>query len=157
VVTIAAVLGDATGYLIGRKIGPALYNRPDSRFFKRAHLAKTQAFYDKHGPKTIVLARFVPIVRTFAPTVAGVANMNYRTFATYNILGGIGWVFSMTLLGYYLGQIPIVERNFEKAIIGIIVLSILPMVFHYFAERKHGETPVEAAVEATTTTETDSH
>ncbi|HEX8550596.1 MAG TPA: VTT domain-containing protein [Abditibacteriaceae bacterium] len=155
VVTAAAILGDATGYFIGRKIGPSLYNRPDSRLFKRAHLAKTQAFYDKHGPKTIVLARFVPIVRTFAPTVAGVANMNYRTFATYNIIGGVGWVFSMTLMGYFLGQIPIVEKNFEKAIIGIIILSILPMVFHYFAERKHGETPAEAALEATTTIETD--
>ncbi|MDF2439927.1 MAG: rane-associated protein [Abditibacteriota bacterium] len=134
---VAAITGDATGYLIGRKVGPGLFARGDTRFFKRDHLLKTQAFYDKHGPKTIVLARFVPIVRTFAPTVAGIANMSYRTFATYNVVGGVGWICSMSLLGYFLGQNAWVQENLEKAVILIVVLSILPMVVHYFQERKH--------------------
>lgn len=133
---VAAISGDGVGYLIGRKAGPALFNRPDSRFFKREHLLKTQAFYDRHGPKTIVLARFVPIVRTFAPTIAGVAGMKYRTFATYNVLGGIGWITSMSLLGYFLGKMPWVEKNFEKAVIGIVLLSVLPMVVHFLQERR---------------------
>ena len=142
---IAAITGDAVGYMIGRKVGTSLFNRPDSRFFKREHLLKTQAFYDKHGPKTIVLARFVPIVRTFAPTVAGVAGMSYRTFATYNILGGIGWITSMSLLGYFLGNVPWVKENFEKAVIGIIFLSILPMIIHFVQERRSKHESVAAA------------
>lgn len=154
-VSLAAILGDATGYFIGRKIGPALFNRPDSRLFKREYVDRTHAFYEKHGPKTIVLARFVPIVRTFAPTVAGVANMNFRSFLTYNIGGGIGWAASMLLAGYFLGKIPIIEKNFDKAVIGIVILSILPMVFHFIQERKHGSSPVAAAEEALTTLETD--
>lgn len=134
---VAAIAGDAVGYLIGRKVGPGLFERGDSRFFKREHLLKTQAFYDKHGPKTIVLARFVPIVRTFAPTVAGIAGMSYRTFATFNIAGGVGWIVSMSLLGYFLGQIPWIEKNLSKATLLIVFLSILPMIVHYFQERKH--------------------
>ena len=145
---VAAIAGDATGYLIGRKAGPTLYNRPDSRFFKREHIAKTQAFYEKHGPKTIVLARFVPIVRTFAPTVAGVAQMEYSRFALFNIIGGIGWITSMSLLGFFLGNVKIVQDNLEKAVILIVILSILPMIVHWLQERKKGETPVEAAVES---------
>ncbi len=133
---VAAIIGDATGYFIGRKIGPTLYNRPDSRFFKRDHVRKTHEFYEKHGPKTIVLARFVPIVRTFAPTVAGVANMSYRSFALFNIIGGIGWISSMSLLGYFLGRNEFVQKNLEKAVILIVILSILPMVVHYLQERK---------------------
>ncbi len=134
---VAAIIGDATGYFIGRKIGPTLFNRPDSRFFKRDHVRKTQDFYEKHGPKTIVLARFVPIVRTFAPTVAGVANMSYRNFALFNIIGGIGWITSMSLLGYFLGSNAWIQKNLEKAVILIVFLSILPMIVHYFQERKH--------------------
>jgi membrane-associated protein len=143
---VAAIVGDTVGYMIGRHLGPALFNKPDSKLFKREHLVKTQAFYDKHGPKTIVLARFVPIVRTFAPTVAGVAGMNYRTFLFYNIAGGIGWIVSMTLLGYYLGRIPWIQDNLSKAVILIVFLSILPMVVHFLQERKH-KSAAAAAVE----------
>ncbi len=145
---VAAVAGDATGYLIGRKAGPTLYNRPDSRFFKRDHIAKTQAFYEKHGPKTIVLARFVPIVRTFAPTVAGVAQMEYSRFALFNIIGGIGWITAMSLLGFFLGNVSVVQDNLEKAVLLIVLLSILPMIVHWLQERKKGEAPVEAVVES---------
>jgi membrane-associated protein len=125
--SVAAIVGDAVGYWVGRKAGEALYERHESRFFKRSHLLKTKAFYEKHGPVTIVLARFVPFARTFAPVVAGVAGMRYRTFAAYNVIGGIGWVTSMSLAGYYLGRIPIVERNFEKVVLGIIFVSVLPV------------------------------
>jgi membrane-associated protein len=146
VLCIAAISGDQTGYLIGRKVGTPLFNRPNSRLFKREHLERTQAFYDKHGPKTIVLARFVPIVRTFAPTIAGVANMRYSTFVMFNVLGGIGWIVSMCLLGYFLGNMPIVKDNFEKAVIGIVLLSLLPMVIHFIQERRH-KSDAAAAVE----------
>lgn len=137
---IAAITGDAVGFAIGRRVGPSLYKREDSRFFKKEHLARTHAFYEKHGPKTIVLARFVPIVRTFAPTVAGIAGMDYKTFVTYNVFGGIGWVCSMTLLGYFLGQQQIVKDNIEKAVLGIVFLSILPMIIHFLQERRHKST-----------------
>jgi len=133
---VAAIVGDTVGYFIGRKLGPSLFNKPDSRLFKRKHLDNAHAFYEKHGPKTIVLARFVPIVRTFAPTVAGAAGMEYKQFLTYNIAGGILWVVSMTLLGYFLGNIPIVEDNLEKAVMVIIFLSIAPMIVHAIKERK---------------------
>jgi membrane-associated protein len=139
---VAAITGDATGYYIGRKTGPRLFARPDSRLFKRDHLIKTQEFYEKHGPKTIVLARFMPIVRTFAPVVAGVANMEYRKFATFNIAGGIGWIVSMLTAGYLLGTVPIVKDNFEKAVIGIILLSILPMIIHVVQEKRRGKSDV---------------
>ncbi len=145
---IAAITGDATGYFIGRKSGPALFARPNSRLFKRDHLLKTQAFYDKHGPKTIVLARFMPIVRTFAPVVAGVAGMEYRKFVIYNVAGGIGWIVSMTLAGYFLGSIDIVKENFEKVIYLIIFLSILPMIIHFVQEKRQGKSE-KAAVVAT--------
>ena len=133
---VAAVAGDTVGYFIGRKAGPAIFSRPDSRLFKRKHLDSAHEFYEKHGPKTIVLARFVPIVRTFAPTVAGAAGMNYRQFLAYNVIGGVGWICSMLLLGYFLGGIPIIQRNLEKAVIGIVILSILPMIIHALKERK---------------------
>ena len=133
---IAAIGGDTVGYLIGRKAGPAIFSRPDSRFFKRKHLDSAHEFYEKHGPKTIVLARFVPIVRTFAPTVAGAAGMNYRQFLVYNVIGGIGWICSMLLLGYFLGGIPIIKNNLEKAVLLIVFLSILPMIIHAIKERK---------------------
>ena len=120
--SIAAIAGDSVGYFIGRKAGPPLFSRPDSRFFKRKHLDSAHDFYEKHGPKTIVLARFVPIVRTFAPTVAGAAGMNYGQFIVYNIVGGIAWICSMLLLGYYLGNIPVVQKNLEKAVIVIVLL-----------------------------------
>jgi membrane-associated protein len=123
----AAIVGDATGYWIGKRTGQALYSRPDSFFFRRDHLRITHEFYEKHGGKTIVLARFMPIVRTFAPMVAGVADMGYKQFATYNIVGGVLWVTSMTLGGYYLGQlVPNLEQNIHYVIAVVIFLSLLP-------------------------------
>ncbi|HWB84926.1 MAG TPA: VTT domain-containing protein [Bryobacteraceae bacterium] len=122
----AAIAGDTTGFLLGRKTGPIIFDRPDSRFFKREHLRRTHEFYERYGGKTIVYARFVPIVRTFAPFVAGVARMNYLHFLSYNIFGGIGWVFLMTMLGYGLGGVPIVRQYFDKVILLIVVLSLLP-------------------------------
>jgi membrane-associated protein len=123
----AAILGDATGYWIGRRTGRALYSRPDSLLFRREHLRITHEFYEKHGGKTIVIARFMPIVRTFAPMVAGVAEMGYRKFAVYNVAGGILWVMSMTLGGYFLGQlVPDIERNIHYVIAVVIFLSLLP-------------------------------
>ncbi|MCX6588642.1 MAG: VTT domain-containing protein [Acidobacteria bacterium] len=139
VLIVAAVVGDGVGYLLGRKAGVSVYNRPDSRFFKREHLLRTQAFYEKHGGKTIIYARFVPIVRTFAPFIAGVAQMDYPRFLSFNVFGGIGWVISMTMAGYFLGEVELVRRHFEKVIIGIVFVSVLPIVFEYFRGRERSE------------------
>jgi membrane-associated protein len=124
----ACLLGDWSGYLLGRRAGPAIFKRKDSRFFKQEYLRRTQAFYDKHGGRTIIYAKFVPIIRTFAPFVAGVANMPFRRFLAFDIFGGIGWVFSMTILGYFLGEVAIVRRNFEKFVLLIIFVSLLPII-----------------------------
>ncbi len=126
----ASMLGDWCGYLLGRRAGPAIFSRPDSRFFKREYLVRTQIFYEKHGGKTIIYAKFVPIIRTFAPFVAGVANMRYARFLSFDIFGGIGWVTSMTVLGYLLGEIPLVRKNFEKFVLLIIFLSLVPVFTH---------------------------
>jgi membrane-associated protein len=142
----AAIIGDTVGYWLGRKAGPHIFNRPDSRLFKREHLMRTHAFYEKYGGKTIVYARFVPIVRTFAPFVAGVAEMNYFHFLSYNIFGGIGWVFFMTMLGYKLGGVPLIRANFEKVIIGIILVSVLPPLIEALKARRRpagASAPVE--------------
>lgn len=133
--SLAAIAGDSVGYFIGKKIGKPLFERGDSRFFKRKHLDSAHAFYEKHGPKTIVLARFVPIVRTFVPTVAGAAGMNYLQFLTYNIGGGILWISSMLLLGYFFGNV-IPARHLDKAVLGIVILSVLPMIFHALKEKR---------------------
>jgi membrane-associated protein len=123
----AAIVGDATGYWIGRRAGQALYRRPNSFFFRKQHLVKTHEFYEKHGGKTIVIARFVPIIRTFAPVVAGAAEMTYRRFALYNIAGGIGWVASMTLTGYFLGRaVPDIDQHIHVVVAVVIFLSLLP-------------------------------
>src|SRR5271155_6086927 len=112
VLLIAACLaGDWCGYLLGRRAGPAIFNRPDSRFFKQEYLTRTHAFYEKHGGKTIIYAKFVPVIRTFAPFVAGVANMRFRSFFSFDVFGATGWVISMTVLGYLLGQVSLVRRN----------------------------------------------
>jgi membrane-associated protein len=124
----ATMLGDWSGYWLGRRAGPAIFNRPDSRFFKQDHLQRTKAFYEKHGGKTIIYAKFVPIIRTFAPFVAGVANMRYRRFLSFDIFGGIGWVCSITILGYFLGEVTIVRRNFDKFVLLIIFVSLLPVI-----------------------------
>ena len=122
-----AILGDATGYFIGKKLGPALFRREDSFLFKKKHLIATHEFYERHGGKTIIIARFMPIVRTFAPVVAGAAYMTYRQFATYNIIGGVLWVLSMTLTGYFLARaIPDVDKHLHLIVAAVIFLSLLP-------------------------------
>jgi len=140
VMIAAAILGDSFGFLLGVKTGPRIFNREDSRFFHKRHLVRTHEFYQKHGGKTIIYARFVPIIRTFAPYVAGVGRMDYRRFVAFNVFGGIGWVFSLTTLGYLLGNQPLVKNNFEKVILLIIFLSILPVILeivkHKLAARK---------------------
>ena len=145
----AAILGDATGYWIGRRMGRALYSRPDSLLFRKEHLRLTHEFYERHGGKTIILARFMPIVRTFAPVVAGAAEMGYRQFATYNVIGGIAWVLSMTLGGYYLGRaVPDIESNIHYVIAVVIGLSLLPPVIAWLRSRL-GHTPPSATPPST--------
>lgn len=134
--SIAAIVGDQVGYMLGKSTGSRIFDRPDSRFFKQDYLRQTQAFYDKHGGKTLIYARFVPIVRTFAPFMAGVAKMPYGRFVAYNIFGGIGWVILMILSGYFLGQFPLVRRHFEKIVIGIVLVSVLPVVLEVLRSRK---------------------
>ncbi len=127
---VAAVLGDALNYHIGNWIGPRVFSR-DYRFLKKAHLLKTQAFYEKHGGKTIILARFIPIIRTFAPFVAGVGTMKYSRFLSYNVVGAVAWVVSFTLLGYFFGGLPAVKRNFTLVIFGIIGISLIPVAIEF--------------------------
>jgi len=134
--SLAAILGDTLGYNIGARAGPKLFNRPDSWLFNRKHLLTTKEFYERHGPFTIVIARFVPIIRTFAPVVAGVGAMAYKRFVVYNIVGGIGWVLSMILGGYFLGQlVPNIHKNIDKVILVVIFLSLLPIFIKYFKDR----------------------
>lgn len=135
---LMAIAGDQVGYLFGRKVGPALFNRPDSRLFKQEYVEKASAFFERHGSKTIVLARFVPIVRTFAPIVAGVSRMEYRTFVTFNVIGGILWGFGVTLLGYVLGQrYPHLLEDYEYQVIaGIIAVSLLPVAIEFVKHRR---------------------
>ena len=136
VLIAAAVLGDGTGYLIGRKAGPKVFDRPNSRLFRRDYVDRTHAFYEKHGGKTIIYARFIPIIRTFAPFMAGVAGMGYRRFAAFNVIGGVAWVVSMTVAGYSLGNVGWIRQNFEKVVIGIVLVSVLPVLFEYLKGRK---------------------
>ena len=138
---VAAIAGDATGYSIGRRAGHTLYNRPQSRIFRRDHLMKTHEFYEKYGAITIVLARFMPFARTFAPVVAGIAEMKYRSFATYNVIGGIGWITSMTLLGYFLGRsVPGIASSIEYVILVIVFLSVLPLIIKYIQHKRNAST-----------------
>ena len=132
----AAVLGDAVNYAVGAYMGPRVFAREDSRWLRKEHLQRTHEFYEKYGAKTIILARFVPIVRTFAPFVAGVGSMTYAKFATYNIIGAVGWVLSLLLAGYFFGQIPTIQRNFHVVIVAIIVISLLPIVFEFVRARR---------------------
>ena len=131
----SCMIGDWSGYLLGRRTGPIIFRRPDSHFFKQEYLQRTHAFYEKHGGKTIVYAKFVPIIRTFAPFVAGVGKMQYSKFASFDIFGAIGWVISMVVLGYFLGGIPIVQRNFEKFVLAVIFISVSPMIYHVLKAR----------------------
>lgn len=132
----AAIIGDGVGYYLGRRTGPAIFKRPDSRFFKQEYIRRTEEFYARHGGKTIIYARFVPIVRTFAPFMAGVGQMRYGRFLSFNVFGGIGWVAAMTVSGYLLGNVPFVRQHFEKVVIGIVLVSVLPIVLEYFRGRK---------------------
>jgi membrane-associated protein len=132
-----AIAGDATSYLIGKKAGPSLWNRPRSRFFRPEHVKAAHAFYEKHGGKAIIIARFMPLVRTFVPVIAGVAGMRYRDFAIFNIIGGAAWVISMTVLGYTLGlTFPSVVKHIELLIIVIVFLSILPGIIEYVSAKR---------------------
>jgi len=144
VLMAAAIIGDTVGYLLGRKAGTHIFNRPNSRFFRREHLIHTQEFYERHGGKTIVYARFIPIIRTFAPFVAGVGQMNYARFISYNVFGGIAWVFVMTMLGYWLGTVPLVRRHFEKVIVLIVAVSFLPAVMEVFKARRRAQEAAQA-------------
>jgi membrane-associated protein len=132
---IAAILGDAVNYLVGKYIGPKVFSR-DYRFLKREHLERTQQFYEKHGGKTIIIARFMPIVRTFAPFVAGIGSMKYSKFLLYNVVGAVAWVASFVILGYWVGENPIVKKNFTLVIFGIIFISVLPAIIQAFTSRK---------------------
>jgi len=136
ILTVSAIVGDSLGYSIGRTTGPRIFTRNDSLFFNKSHLLRAQAFYEKHGGKTIILARFMPIVRTFAPVVAGVGQMQYRSFLFFNVVGGTAWVWSMLLIGYVLGRtVPGVARHIEKVILVVIFISILPGIIGWWRER----------------------
>ncbi len=136
-VIIAAILGDSFGYYVGRRFGSPLFDREDSFFFKKKYVERTQEFYKKHGKKTIILARFVPIVRTFAPIFAGIGQMNYRTFFIYNVIGGVVWGGSLLVISYYLGtRFPHIENYLSYIIIAILVLSVLPIVFDFLKKKQ---------------------
>lgn len=138
---IAAVVGDSVGYAIGARMGPRLFTRPKSLLFNPRHVERTRAFYARHGAKTIVIARFVPLVRTFAPVVAGVAGMEYRRFLLYNVAGGVGWVTSMTWAGYLLGQtVPNINEHIHIVVAIIIVLSLIPIAIEILKERRRRST-----------------
>src|SRR6185295_14706605 len=137
VLIVAAITGDSVGYAIGVRLGPRLFTRPQSLLFNPRHIERTRVFYERHGPKTIVIARFVPIVRTFAPVVAGVGQMEYRRFIFYNVAGGIGWVTSMTWAGYGLGRVvPNLDRWLHIVVIVVIVLSLVPIAIEVIRERR---------------------
>lgn len=134
-VVLAAIIGDQVGYLFGRKVGPALFKRPDSKLFKQENVEKAHEFFEKYGPKSLVLARFVPIVRTFTPIIAGVSRMNYRSFITFNVIGGTLWGAGVTLLGAALGKIAFVHKNIEMILIAIVLISVLPIVIEFLRAR----------------------
>jgi membrane-associated protein len=149
VVFVAAVAGDQVGYIFGRSVGPSLFQRPKSRLFNPANVVKANAFFERHGAKTIVLARFVPIVRTFAPIVAGVAGMKYRVFTIYNIIGAGLWAAGLTMLGYYLGQVDVVRKHVEIAAIIIVMVSLIPIAIEFVKHRKEANHPPEQVVSDT--------
>ncbi|GGY95079.1 membrane protein [Streptomyces olivaceoviridis] len=146
-ICLAAVLGDQAGYMFGRKVGPSLFNRPDSRLFKQENVTKAHEFFEKYGPKSLVLARFVPVVRTFTPIIAGVSGMKYRSFLTFNVIGGVLWGAGVTLLGSWLGNIGFVKKNIEAILILIVLVSVIPIAIEYLRARgkskKAGQTAPE--------------
>ncbi|MGN9792024.1 DedA family protein [Streptomyces sp. OZ13] len=144
-IVLAAVIGDQVGYLFGRKVGPALFKRPDSRLFKQENVEKAHDFFEKYGPKSLVLARFVPIVRTFTPIIAGVSRMNYRSFVTFNVIGGVLWGAGVTLLGAALGKVEFVHKNIEAILILIVLLSVVPIVIEFLRARSKNKRSEAAA------------
>lgn len=135
--TIASVAGDQSGYFLGFRTGPRIFSRPDSRLFKQEYVARTMQFFERHGGKTLIYAKFVPVVRTFAPFMAGVGKMRYLRFLSFNVFGGIGWVLSMTFAGYFLGGVPLIRRNFEKVVLGIVLVSVLPLLIQFVQSRRN--------------------
>ncbi|MCD9878867.1 DedA family protein [Streptomyces guryensis] len=141
-ICLAAVLGDQVGYMFGKKVGPSLFNRPDSRLFKQENVVKAHEFFEKYGPKSLVLARFVPVVRTFTPIIAGVSGMKYRSFLTFNVIGGVLWGAGVTLLGSWLGKIDFVNKNIEAILILIVLVSVIPIIIEFLRARsKARKTP----------------
>ena len=136
ILSLAAIAGDSLNYAIGHYIGPKVFYNEESRFFKKAYLEKTHRFYEKHGGKTIIIARFMPIIRTFAPFVAGIGSMSYAKFISYNVIGGISWISLFIFGGYFFGNIPFVKNNFTLVIISIIIISLLPGVIEYFRQQR---------------------
>ena len=134
--SLAAIVGDTVNYWIGYMVGPKVFRKENSRFLNKKHLHRTHQFYERYGGKTIIIARFVPIIRTFAPFVAGIGSMTYGRFITYNIVGGISWVLIFILGGYFFGNIPLVRQNFSLVIVAIIILSILPGIIEFLRQRK---------------------
>ena len=144
---VAALAGDQLGYCIGRRVGPSLFRRPNSRLFKQENAVKAHAFFEKNGPKSIVLARFIPIVRTFTPVVAGISEMRYRTFFKFDVLGALLWAVGVTSLGHFLGEVGFIRNNIEYAIVAVIAVSLLPVVIEVLRSRKHRrEAEAEEAV-----------
>ncbi|KPI26481.1 SNARE associated protein [Actinobacteria bacterium OV320] len=134
-ICVAAILGDQAGYMFGKKVGPSLFNRPDSRLFKQENVTKAHEFFEKYGPKSLVLARFVPIVRTFTPIIAGVSGMRYRSFLVFNVIGGVLWGAGVTLLGSWLGNIDFVKKNIEAILILIVLVSVVPIIIEFLRAR----------------------
>ncbi|MBS0210707.1 MAG: VTT domain-containing protein [Planctomycetes bacterium] len=147
VLMIAAITGDALNYFIGLQMSEQVFEKGRLRFVKHHHLMAAKEFYERHGGKAIVLARFVPLVRTFTPFVAGVGRMGYLQFALYNIVGAVGWVFSMSVAGYFLGQIPLIKNNFEAAVITIVIVSVLPVVWGAFKHWRENARKTASATE----------
>jgi membrane-associated protein len=134
--TIAAIVGNGVGYWIGKKAGPALFRKPDSKLFKREYVEKTGHFFEKYGARAIVMARFVPIVRTFITAMAGMGGMNFRRFITFSAIGGVIWAGGVTILGYFLGNIPFVEKNIELILLLVVVISVIPIVMEWIKHRR---------------------
>ncbi|MEU9313521.1 VTT domain-containing protein [Streptomyces sp. NPDC048256] len=148
-ICVAAILGDQAGYMFGKKVGPSLFNRPDSRLFKQENVTKAHEFFEKYGPKSLVLARFVPIVRTFTPIIAGVSGMRYRSFLVFNVIGGVLWGAGVTLLGSWLGNIDFVKKNIEAILILIVLVSVVPIIIEFLrarskAKKNPQQTPSQA-------------
>lgn len=141
--SVAAILGDALNYMIGKRIGPRIFKSESSRYLNKQHLQRTHDFYEKYGGKTIIVARFMPIIRTFAPFVAGIGSMGYTRFAMYNIVGGIVWIASFVLLGFWFGNVPVVKQNRSFIMIAIVFISIAPGVIEYFRQRKGAQRKAE--------------